>query len=114
MYPRPFEVEGSVIIRRQDCEPALHARLVRLSDPVTSPVGRMVRNRQFGIRRNEKWQLLATGFVRILDLSLKLEPEVCFLLVSSLGAWQLRRSEPLSGVFNCIELGKDEMEAGSH
>eukprot|EP00913_Durusdinium_trenchii_P034085 g31904.t1 len=55
LYPRPFQVEGSVIIR-----------LVRLSDPVTSPVGRMVRNRQFGIRGNEKWQLLATGFVPVL------------------------------------------------
>mmetsp|Transcript_52141 Transcript_52141/g.113734 ORF Transcript_52141/g.113734 Transcript_52141/m.113734 type:complete len:462 (-) Transcript_52141:60-1445(-) len=67
LYPRPFQVEGSVIIR-----------LVRLSDPVTSPVGRMVRNRQYGIRGNEKWQLLATGFV-------------CMLMVFSLGAWQLRR-----------------------
>jgi len=67
LYPRPFQVEGSVIIR-----------LVRLSDPVTSPVGRMVRNRQYGIRGNEKWQLLATGFV-------------CMLVVFSLGAWQLRR-----------------------
>lgn len=68
MYPRPFEVEGSVIIRRQESGDPAHARLVRLSDPVTSPVGRMVRNRQFGIRGNEKWQLLATGFVQISDL----------------------------------------------
>lgn len=67
MYPTPFQVEGSVIIR-----------LVRLSDPVTSPVARTVRNRQYGIRGDEKWQLLATG-------------AACFLLVSSLGMWQLKR-----------------------
>jgi len=67
MYPTPFQVEGSVIIR-----------LVRLSDPVTSPVGRTVRNRQYGIRGDEKWQLLATG-------------TACFLLVCSLGMWQLKR-----------------------
>ncbi|CAJ1382164.1 unnamed protein product [Effrenium voratum] len=67
IYPWPFQVEGSTIIR-----------LVRLSDKVTSPVGRSVRNRQFGIRGTEKWQLLATGFV-------------CMMMVFSLGAWQLRR-----------------------
>jgi len=69
LYPAPYEVEGSVIIR-----------LVRLSDPVTSPVGRVVRNRQFGIRGNEKWQLLAMGVV-------------CTLMIYSLGIWQLRRME---------------------
>jgi cytochrome oxidase assembly protein ShyY1 len=69
MYPTPMEVEGSVIIR-----------LVRLSDPVTSPVGRTVRNRQFGIRGNEKWQLLAMG-------------AVCTILVYCLGVWQLYRME---------------------
>lgn len=69
LYPAPYEVEGSVIIR-----------LVRLSDPVTSPVGRTVRNRQFGIRGNEKWQLLAMGAV-----------SCC--IVYSLGFWQLRRME---------------------
>eukprot|EP00747_Dinoflagellata_sp_TGD_P168870 gnl/TRDRNA2_/TRDRNA2_196305_c0_seq1.p1 gnl/TRDRNA2_/TRDRNA2_196305_c0~~gnl/TRDRNA2_/TRDRNA2_196305_c0_seq1.p1 ORF type:complete len:480 (+),score=68.75 gnl/TRDRNA2_/TRDRNA2_196305_c0_seq1:110-1549(+) len=69
MYPAPYEVEGSVIIR-----------LVRLSDPVTSPVARVVRNRQFGIRGNEKWQLLGMGVV-------------CALGVYGLGIWQLRRME---------------------
>jgi len=69
LYPAPYEVEGSVIIR-----------LVRLSDPVTSPVARVVRNRQFGIRGNEKWQLLAWGVC-------------CGLLVYGFGFWQLRRSE---------------------
>lgn len=69
LYPAPYEVEGSVIIR-----------LVRLSDPVTSPVGRVMRNRQFGIRGNEKWQLLAMGAVSC-------------LLIYSLGFWQLRRME---------------------
>lgn len=69
LYPAPYEVEGSVIIR-----------LVRLSDPVTSPVGRTIRNRQFGIRGNEKWQLLAMGVV--------------FTgLIYSLGFWQLYRME---------------------
>jgi len=69
LYPAPYEVEGSVIIR-----------LVRLSDPVTSPVARVVRNRQFGIRGNEKWQLLAMGVV-------------FSGLVYSLGFWQLHRME---------------------
>jgi len=69
MYPAPFEVEGGVIIR-----------LVRLSDPVTSPVGRVMRNRQFGIRGNERWQLLAMGVVGM-------------LIVYSLGAWQLKRMQ---------------------
>jgi len=68
-YPAPIEVEGSVIIR-----------LVRLSDPVTSPVARVMRNRQFGIRGNEKWQLLAMGVV-------------CSGIVWTLGVWQLRRME---------------------
>jgi len=69
IYPAPREVEGSVIIR-----------LVRLSDPVTSPVARVIRNRQFGIRGNEKWQLLAYGAV-----------SGAFLF--SLGFWQLDRME---------------------
>lgn len=69
MYPAPYEVEGSVIIR-----------LVRLSDPVTSPVARVMRNRQFGIRGNERWQLLAMGVVSM-------------LIVYSLGAWQLKRMQ---------------------
>mmetsp|Transcript_69280 Transcript_69280/g.130638 ORF Transcript_69280/g.130638 Transcript_69280/m.130638 type:complete len:491 (-) Transcript_69280:165-1637(-) len=69
MYPAPYEVEGGVIIR-----------LVRLSDPVTSPVGRTIRNRQFGIRGNERWQLLAMGAV-----------SAC--IVYSLGVWQLYRME---------------------
>ncbi|CAE7261706.1 surf1, partial [Symbiodinium sp. CCMP2592] len=45
---------------------------------VTSPVARTVRNRQYGIRGDEKWQLLATG-------------AASFLLVASLGMWQLKR-----------------------
>jgi len=69
LYPAPYEVEGSVIIR-----------LVRLSDPVTSPVGRVVHNRQFGVRGNEKWQLLAMGAASC-------------LIIYSLGFWQLRRME---------------------
>merc|ERR1719421_543296 len=69
LYPRPLEVEGSVIIR-----------LVRLSDPVTSPVARTIRNSQFGIRGNEKWKLLGIG-------------AVCTVLVYCLGVWQLYRME---------------------
>merc|ERR1711953_1304848 len=69
LYPAPYEVEGSVIIR-----------LVRLSDPVTSPVARVVRNRQFGIRGNEKWQLLCMGAVSC-------------LFIYCLGFWQLKRME---------------------
>jgi len=69
LYPAPYEVEGSVIIR-----------LVRLSDPVTSPVSRVIRNRQFGIRGQEKWQLLAMG-------------AVCALFIYGLGFWQLKRME---------------------
>lgn len=69
LYPAPYEVEGSVIIR-----------LVRLSDPVTSPVSRVIRNRQFGIRGNEKWQLLAMGAISA-------------LFVYGLAFWQLKRME---------------------
>jgi len=68
-YPAPMEVEGSTIIR-----------LVRLSDPVTSPVGRTVRNRQFGIRGNEKWQLLGMG-------------AICAVGLYSLGIWQFNKME---------------------
>eukprot|EP00746_Dinoflagellata_sp_MGD_P003274 gnl/MRDRNA2_/MRDRNA2_106364_c0_seq1.p1 gnl/MRDRNA2_/MRDRNA2_106364_c0~~gnl/MRDRNA2_/MRDRNA2_106364_c0_seq1.p1 ORF type:complete len:451 (-),score=48.94 gnl/MRDRNA2_/MRDRNA2_106364_c0_seq1:14-1366(-) len=67
LYPRPLEVEGSVIVR-----------LVRLSDPVTSPVARVVRNAQFGIRGNEKWQLLGIGLVSA-------------SILYTLGVWQLQR-----------------------
>lgn len=69
LYPRPLEVEGSVIIR-----------LVRLSDPVTSPVARVVRNSQFGIRGNEKWQLLGVGIVS-------------GGILYTLGVWQLKRMQ---------------------
>ncbi|CAE8642365.1 unnamed protein product, partial [Polarella glacialis] len=69
MYPSPMEVEGSVIIR-----------LVRLSDPVTSPVSRTIRNRQFGIRGNERWHLLAMGAVSM-------------VIIYALGFWQLRRMQ---------------------
>mmetsp|Transcript_18229 Transcript_18229/g.40275 ORF Transcript_18229/g.40275 Transcript_18229/m.40275 type:complete len:442 (-) Transcript_18229:178-1503(-) len=66
-YVNPIEAEGSVIIR-----------VVRLSDPVTSPVGRVVRNRQFGIRKGEKWRFLMWGLA-------------ASGFVYSLGAWQLYR-----------------------
>lgn len=82
LYPAPYEVEGSVIIR-----------LVRLSDPVTSPVGRVMRNRQFGIRGNEKWQLLAMG-------------AVCASFIASLGLWQLRRMEWKK---NMIEMRRERL-----
>eukprot|EP00922_Rhytidocystis_sp_ex-Travisia-forbesii_P047970 GHVS01071486.1.p1 GENE.GHVS01071486.1~~GHVS01071486.1.p1 ORF type:complete len:597 (+),score=122.21 GHVS01071486.1:796-2586(+) len=49
-FPRPFDCEGSVIIR-----------LVRLTDPVTSPVARTVRNNEYGIRGKERWGFLAYG-----------------------------------------------------
>ncbi len=68
-YADPRLTEGSVIIR-----------IVRLSDPVTSPVSRVVRNRFFGIRDQEKWTFLAWG--------------LCMsLAVASLGVWQLRRMD---------------------
>ncbi|KAF8822461.1 hypothetical protein IE077_004573 [Cardiosporidium cionae] len=67
-YPLPLSVEGGVIVR-----------LVRLSEAVTSPVSRCVRNRQFGIRgTSERWQLLAFGLVCTSGLSL-------------LGFWQIKR-----------------------
>ncbi|PFH34110.1 hypothetical protein BESB_072620 [Besnoitia besnoiti] len=68
-YPNPQEVEGGVIVR-----------IVRLSDPVTSPVMRSIRNRQYGIRGNERWWLLGVGTL------------VTSCLVS-LGFWQLARMQ---------------------
>lgn len=81
-YPRPIEVEGGVIIR-----------LVRLSDPVTSPVARTVRNRQFGIRDNEKYKLLGWGILAAAGLS-------------SLGFWQLRRMKWKAGI---IEMRRERL-----
>ena len=68
-FADPRLTEGSVVIR-----------IVRLSDPVTSPVARVQRNRFFGIRGYEKWTFLAWG--------------LCVsLAVASLGVWQLRRMD---------------------
>ena len=68
-FADPRLTEGSVVIR-----------IVRLSDPVNSPVFRVARNRFFGIRGHEKWTFLAWG--------------LCVSLgVASLGVWQLRRME---------------------
>ena len=68
-FADPRLSEGSVVIR-----------VVRLSDPVTSPVLRVARNRFFGIRGYEKWTFLAWG--------------LCVTLgVASLGVWQLRRMD---------------------
>ena len=68
-FADPRLTEGSVVIR-----------IVRLSDPVTSPVARVQRNRFFGIRGYEKWTFLAWG--------------LCVSLgVASLGVWQLRRMD---------------------
>ena len=66
-YPAPKDVEGGVIIR-----------LVRLSDPVTSPVARTVRNAQVGIRGAEKWTFLGLGLISV-------------SVVWSFGFWQLER-----------------------
>ncbi|PHJ18039.1 surf1 family protein [Cystoisospora suis] len=68
-YPNPQEVEGGVVVR-----------LVRLQDPVTSPVLRSVRNRQYGIRGNERWWILGVGMLG-----------TCVL--AGLGVWQLSRMQ---------------------
>ncbi|KFG41098.1 SURF1 family protein [Toxoplasma gondii p89] len=68
-FPNPQEVEGGVIVR-----------LVRRSDPVTSPVLRSVRNRQYGIRGSERWWLLGSGALA----------SACLL---ALGFWQLARMQ---------------------
>jgi cytochrome oxidase assembly protein ShyY1 len=68
-FADPRLTEGSVVIR-----------IVRLSDPVTSPVARVHRNRFFGIRGYEKWTFLAWGLCASLG-------------VASLGVWQLRRMD---------------------
>jgi cytochrome oxidase assembly protein ShyY1 len=68
-FADPRMTEGSVVIR-----------IVRLSDPVTSPVSRVARNRFFGIRGTEKWTFLAWGLCASLG-------------VASLGVWQLRRMD---------------------
>ena len=68
-FADPRLTEGSVVIR-----------IVRLSDPVTSPVARVQRNRFFGIRGFEKWTFLAWGLC-------------ASLAVASLGVWQLRRMD---------------------
>uniref|UniRef100_A0A0G4FSH5 SURF1-like protein n=1 Tax=Chromera velia CCMP2878 TaxID=1169474 RepID=A0A0G4FSH5_9ALVE len=66
-YPIPMEMEGSTVIR-----------IVRLSDPVTSPVGRSVRNRIYGTRKGEKYKFLVYGIV------------VTLALIGA-GVWQLKR-----------------------
>ena len=68
-FADPRLTEGSVVIR-----------IVRLSDPVSSPVARVQRNRFFGIRDYEKYTFLAWGLCATLG-------------VASLGIWQLRRMD---------------------
>lgn len=68
-YPSPQEVEGGIIVR------IIAAKDVQR---VTSPVLRVVRNRQYGIRKGERLKLALGG--------------VLFSgLLASLGFWQLRR-----------------------
>ena len=82
LFSDPQKVQDSIIIR-----------IVSLADPVTSPVGRVFRNRQFGIRDDEGYQVLATG--------------LCIsALLCSLGFWQLRRMEFKR---KTIELRRDRM-----
>lgn len=83
-YPSPRDVEGGVIIR-----------LVRLSDPVTSPVARSVRNAQVGIRGSEKWTFLGIGLC-------------CVSIVWSFGFWQLER---MKWKRDLIELRKMRLRA---
>ena len=66
-YLSPRDVEGGIIIR-----------LVRLSDPVTSPVGRVIRNRVFGVRKGQKYYLSIWGIFSV---------GMCIML----GLWQIRR-----------------------
>lgn len=84
-YPNPRDCEGSTVIR-----------LVRLSDPVTSPVARVMRNRQFGIRDNERWQLLGLGIF-------------CASIVSSLGFWQLERMQWKKGGLVAVRGASEEV-----
>lgn len=81
-YPRPIDCEGGVILR-----------LVRLSDPVSSPVGRTVRNRFEGIRGKQRWHFLLYG----------LGSSLCCII---LGKWQLDRS---TWKKNIIELRKTRL-----
>ena len=82
LFSDPQRVQDSIIIR-----------IVALADPVTSPVGRVFRNRQFGIRDDEGYHVLATG--------------LCIsALLASLGFWQLRRMEFKR---KTIELRRDRM-----
>ena len=84
-FADPRLTEGSVVIR-----------IVRLSDPVTSPVARVQRNRFFGIRDYEKWTFLAWG--------------LCVTLgVASLGVWQLRRMDYKAKL---IERRRDRLSLG--
>jgi len=66
-YPLPIEMPGTIVIR-----------IVRLSEPVTSPISRAIANAQFGIREDERWRLLFWGFL-------------CSGVLCSAGLWQLYR-----------------------
>ncbi len=81
-YVRPSDVEGGTIVR-----------LVRLSDPVTSPVARTFRNSVLGVRGTEKWDYVGLGLCA-----------TC--LVASLGFWQLER---MKWKKNLIELRTERL-----
>lgn len=70
-YPSPQEVEGGIIVR-----------IIAAKDAhkVTSPVLRVVRNRQYGIRKGERLRLALGG-------------AFFSAVLTSLGVWQLRRME---------------------
>jgi cytochrome oxidase assembly protein ShyY1 len=69
LFNDPQRVENSIVIR-----------IIALADPVTSPIKRVFRNRQFGIRNDEGYHILSTGLC------------ISFFFCS-LGFWQLRRME---------------------
>lgn len=70
-YPSPQEVDGGIIVR-----------VIAAKDvcKVTSPVLRVVRNRQYGIRSGERLRLALGG-------------ALFTAVLATLGAWQLRRME---------------------
>lgn len=70
-YVSPQDVEGGIVVRVLSAKDAQR---------VTSPVLRVVRNRQFGIRKGERTQLALFGGLFVCAFA-------------SLGLWQLRRME---------------------
>lgn len=70
-YPSPQQVEGGIIVR------IIAAKHVH---KVTSPVLRVVRNRQYGIRKSERLRLALGG-------------AFFSAVLGALGVWQLRRME---------------------